>query len=125
MSKSDYIQYKKISNQLLEVKKLDPVLDSQDYTNFKQYYLESNVSNTKITKNNLPLPGYRKVFDMSKKIEHCPIHNFTMCNDTNRRDNRQNLINILNTNHRTESYYLRTDKYPVNSQRIKQMTSIN
>jgi hypothetical protein len=125
MSQSDYIQYKKISNQLLEVSKLDPILDSRDYTNFKQYYLESNVSNTKITNNNLPLTGYTNVFGMSKKITHCPIHNFTMCNNTNSRDNRQNLINILNTNHRTESYYLRTDKYPVNSQRIKQITSIN
>jgi len=117
MSQSDYIQYKKISNQLLEVKKLNPVLDSQDYTNFMQYYLESNVSNTKITKNNLPLPGYRKVFDMSKKIEHCPIHNFIMCNDTNTRWNRQNLNNNLITNYRIELY-------PVNAQRIKQITSL-
>jgi hypothetical protein len=118
MSQSDYIQYKKISNQLLEVSKLDPILDSQDYINFKQYYLESNVSNTKITNNKLSLPGYTNVFNMSKKITHCPIHNFTMCNHTNNRDNRQNLNKILITNYRTELY-------PVNTQRTKEITIIN
>ena len=39
MSQSDLINYKKISNVLLEMKKLDSVLSSQDYIMFKQYTL--------------------------------------------------------------------------------------
>jgi len=106
MSQSDYIRYKKISNQLLEVNKLDPILDSQDYTNFKQYNLESNIINTNPTLNNLLLPGYTNVFNMNKKINHCPIDNFIMCNHTETRSNR-----IVSTNRRTEAYD--TNNFPV------------
>lgn len=108
MSQSDYIRYKKVSNQLLEVSKLDPILDSQDYTNFKQYNLESNIINTNPTLNNLrlPLPGYTNVFNMNKKTNYCPIDNFTMCNHTETRSNR-----IVSTNRRTEAYD--TNHFPI------------
>jgi len=106
MSQSDYIRYKKISNQLLEVSKLNPILDSQEYTNFKQYYLESNIINTNPTKNNLLLSGYTTVFNMNKKIDYCPIDFFAMCNDTHLRPNR-----IVSTNRRTEAY--ETNHFPI------------
>lgn len=106
MSQSDYIRYKKISNQLLEVNKLDPILDSQDYTNFKQYYLESNIHNTKTTFNHLLLAEYTNIFNMNKKIDNCPIDKFTMCNDTNLRSNR-----VLVTDHRTDAYTVNI--YPI------------
>lgn len=108
MSQSDYIRYKKSSNQLLEVNKLNAVLDSQDYTDFKQYYLESNIPNTKTTFNQLNIPGYTTVFNMSKKINDCPINNFKMCNNTDQRDNR-----ILVTDHRTDAYTINI--YPIKS----------
>jgi hypothetical protein len=106
MSQSDYIRYKKISNQLLEVSKLNAVLDSRDYTEFKQYYLESNIPISKTTLNKLNLQGYNTIFDINKKILNCPIDNFTMCNNTNLRDNR-----VLVTDHRTDAYEVNI--YPI------------
>lgn len=89
MSQSDYIRYKKTTNQLKEVKKLDPILASQDYISFKQYTLESTVINTLPTFNKLALPGQRIVFGMERKISSCPITNFAICNRTNLRPNRR------------------------------------
>lgn len=106
MSQSDYIRYKKLSNQLLEVNKLDPILDSQDYTNFKQYYLESNIININPKINNLLLSEYTTIFNMNKKIDYCPIGKFKMCNHTETRSNR-----IVSTNRRIEAY--ETNHFPI------------
>ena len=106
MSQSDYIRYKKTSNKLLEVSKLNAILDSQDYTEFKQYYLESNIKNEKTTFNKLNIPNYLNIFEMNKKIQDCPIGNFTMCKDTDKRLNR-----VLVTDHRTEAYEV--NNYPI------------
>jgi hypothetical protein len=95
MSQSDYIRYKKTSNQLVEVRKLDPILASQDYITFKQYTLESRVINTSPTFNKLAIPGNTIVFGMERKISSCPITNFAICNRTNLRANRRN--NAINT----------------------------
>lgn len=106
MSQSDYIKYKKLSNQLLHVKKMNAVLDSQDYTNYKEYYLESNISNTKTTLNKLNIEGYTTVFDMNKKIENCPTYKYRVCNNTNLNYNRVSV-----TDHRTEAYEI--NNYPI------------
>jgi hypothetical protein len=108
MSQSDYIRYKKISNELLEVTKLNAVINSQDYTEYKKYYLESNIINNNHTLNILPLSGYTNIFEINKKILHCPIQNFTMCKKTDKRKNR-----VLVTDHRTEPY--ETNQYPIKS----------
>ena len=98
MSQSDFINYKKVTNELLEMNKLDKVLSSQDYIRFKQYTLESNNVNTKPILNQLTLSGNNSIFDMEKNISKCSsIHNFTMCNKTNSRRNRvMNTMNIPN-----------------------------
>lgn len=89
MSQSDFINYKKITNHLMEMKKLDSVLSSQDYTLFKQYTLESKNLNTKPVLNQLDLPGYSYVFGMEKKVSKCSsINNFVLCKNTQTRDNR-------------------------------------
>ena len=95
MSQSDYIRYKKTTNQLKEVQKLDPILASQDYITFKQYTLESTVINTSPTLNQLALSGDTIVFGIERNIQGCPITNFTMCNLTNLRANRKK--NAMNT----------------------------
>jgi len=94
MSQSDYIRYRKTTNQLIEVNKLDKVLSAQDYIHFKQYTLESNIVNTLPTLNQLAVPGTSSIFDLQIKIAKCPsIKNFVMCNRTDRRPNRrQNTI---------------------------------
>jgi hypothetical protein len=89
MSQSDYIRYKKTTNQLKEVRKFDPILASQDYITFKQYTLESTVINTLPTLNQFTLPGQRIVFGMERNISNCPITDFAICNRTNIRPNRR------------------------------------
>lgn len=116
MSQSDYIRYKKVSNQLLEVKKLNPILDSQMYTDFKQYYLESNIVNTKPLLNKLTISGQSVIFDMNKKITNCPKTNFKMCIGTQTGSQyRQN--KVLVTDHRTEAYPV--NQYPIKNIIVK------
>lgn len=112
MSQSDYIRYKKISNKLLEVNKIDSILDSQDYTDFKQYYLESNIVNTKPLLNRLNISGQSVIFDMKLNIKYCPKTNFTMCNKTGNRANR------INTPYHT------SDADPVNQYPIKKIINM-
>lgn len=95
MSQSDYIRYKKTSNKLSEVKKMDNILSSQDYIEFKQYTLESSIVNTLPTLNQIALPNQNRIFDIERKITSCPINNFKICNKTQNRPNRKlNAIDI-------------------------------
>lgn len=57
MSQSDYIQLKSLKNELLFQKKLDPILDAKDYTQFLKYSLETTVKNTKLLYNQLIPPN--------------------------------------------------------------------
>ena len=93
MSQSDYIKYKKTINEL-KTRKLPAVLDSQDYTLFKTYSLETNIPNTKIESNQLVPAGRQVIFDMEMKTSTCP--KFIMCTKTNTRPNRV-LNNGLNS----------------------------
>ena len=95
MSQSDYIRYKKNTNQLKEIAKLDPILASNDYIAFKQYTLESTVVNTSPTLNQLALPGNKVIFEMERNINNCPIANFQICKRTNLRSNRR--VNAINS----------------------------
>jgi len=80
MSQSDYIQYKSLKRELVEQNKLSPVLNSQDYTLFVKYSMESYVSNKKLRYNQLQPPkqlfhpvnlsGGTNVPDVCKKV--CP-----------------------------------------------------
>ena len=94
MSQSDYIQYKKLSQEIKQLSKYDPVLSQQDYTLFKQYTLESTITNTKPIKNQLVLSGKQPIFNMERKISNCPINSFVLCRNTNTRINRK--LNTLN-----------------------------
>jgi hypothetical protein len=62
MSQSDYIQYKSLKNDLLFQKKLDPILDAQDYTRFVKYSIESTIPNTKLSYNQLIPPTAATIF---------------------------------------------------------------
>ena len=104
MSQSDYIRYKKISNKLLEVNKINSILDSQEYTDFKQYYLESNIVNTKPLLNKLDISGKSVIFDMKFNIKYCPKTNFTMCNKTANRSNRINTVYHPSDAHEVNQY---------------------
>ena len=92
MSQSDYIQYKKVANELRingttdTLYPVDPIFTSKDYTDFKSYALETTISNTKINYNQL-IPSEKKIiFNMEKNTTNCPT--FPLCRNTNTRSNR-------------------------------------
>ena len=73
MSQSDYIKYKKTSNELKFLKKYPSVLTSGDYTDFNQYSLENKVINKKLLSNQITLDGKQVIFNMElKSAINCP-----------------------------------------------------
>lgn len=89
MSQSDYIKRKRTAANLKEQAKHDAIYKSTDYTGFKEYGLEKNIIDTKVTYNRLRVPGYKTTFDIEKKVSDCP--DFIVCTGTDERDNRRPL----------------------------------
>ena len=88
MSQSDYLQHKKLSVSIKDLAKNRPVLESQTYTNFRKYTLESTITNTLPIIHQLVAPNNSIVFDMERNIHSCPINQFTLCSRTDTRSNR-------------------------------------
>jgi|DEB19_MinimDraft_2_1074335.scaffolds.fasta_scaffold00066_16 hypothetical protein len=95
MSQSDYLKYKRISNQLridnqkdagMVVTNQSAVFNSQDLIHYKQYSLANTIVNTKPTLNRLTLNAKQRVYDMDKVVGNCPT--FIVCKDTDDRANR-------------------------------------
>lgn len=95
MSQSDYLKYKRISNQLRIDNQIDsgmiktnqpPVFTSHNLLKYKQYALNNTIVNTKKTLNKLTLNGKQRVYDMDKVVSGCPT--FIVCKDTQDRANR-------------------------------------
>ena len=96
MSQSDYIKYKrvgtnlKISNTLIQ-NKLPPILDPEEFVDYKDYSLENKIPTTKITYNKLIPPNKTIIFNMEKATTNlCP--SFTICKNTDTRPNRHLLL---------------------------------
>jgi len=103
-SQSDYIKYKKL-NHVISVdvsSNFLPVLNSQDYSDYKEYVLENTITNSKIINRRLTPSTTQVVLDMDKNkasvqnmgtsLSNCP--NFLLCNNTNLRSNRVPLSNV-------------------------------
>jgi hypothetical protein len=87
MSQSDYIQYLKVSTELQSIKKLSPILDSGDYTDYIGYSIENKIPNTKQVNSQLTLPNQKIIYDIATiDVSGCPV--FLTCNNTNTRANR-------------------------------------
>lgn len=84
MSQSDLLKLKKITLILSEQYKLNNVLTSSDYSNYKGYEISRTVTN-KILLNDLYVSN-NKVFDIDYKTKMC--NDFNVCNNTNLRANR-------------------------------------
>jgi hypothetical protein len=109
MSQSDYIKYKKITTKLaVDTKaksKLPPVLNSQDYSDYKEYVLENTVANSKTIYRRITPSTSQVVLNMEKNkalvedmgtsLENCP--SFLLCNNTNLRKNRVPLSGVYFT----------------------------
>ena len=98
MSQSDYIKYKKVTSVLsIDMSKnFLPVLDSQNYSDYKEYVLENTVANSKIVYRRIVPSTVQVVLDMEKKKSNvqnmatsttvCP--SFLLCKNTNQRPYR-------------------------------------
>ena len=97
-SQSDYIKYKKL-NHVISVDASSnflPVLNSQDYSDYKEFVLENTISNSKTIYRRITPSTTQVVLDMDKNksavqnmgtsITNCP--SFLMCNSTNKRPYR-------------------------------------
>lgn len=107
MSQSDYIKYKKVTTVLIVdmSNDLPPVLNSQDYSDYKEYVLENTVANNKIVYRRVVPSTVQIVSDMEKNkvqvqnmgtsLSNCP--SFLLCNNTNKRINRELLPSVYFT----------------------------
>jgi hypothetical protein len=98
MSQSDYIKYKKITTVLTidMSNNFSPVLDSQNFLDYKEYVLENTVANSKIVYRRIVPSTTQVVLDMEKtksKVQNmgtsttvCP--SFLLCKNTNIRPHR-------------------------------------
>lgn len=91
MSQSDYIAFKR---RAVQIKKLNdskteypPTLNSQDYTVFREFAAEKNISSTSPTYNQLVPTGSKRLFDIeTSKCPNCPT--FIINTGTQSRNNR-------------------------------------
>jgi hypothetical protein len=88
MSQGDYIRLKNIKTRLCSPQgRLQPVLSSQDYTDFAAFSIESTVVNTLPTNTSIVLDSEFRIFDIPQAHpEDFPT--FALCNNTNNRPNR-------------------------------------
>ena len=87
MSQSDYIKYKKSAVELKNQTFFPPILESDDYTDYKQYATGNNVYNTCQTYNELIPPHKTRLFDIERSyLTTCPT--FIVDHDTQTRPNR-------------------------------------
>jgi hypothetical protein len=89
MSYSDYLNFKKTTHILKELDKLDSTLDSDIYTRFKSFNLQTTIVNDNMMFNKLSLTNKPQiVFDIEKSVVNCP--EFNLC-DSSSRVNRKPL----------------------------------
>lgn len=94
MSQSDYIRHKRISNELVEQTKLSPVLNSGQYTDYKEYSLENTIYTRNISYNQIVPVNTPVVFGIQyDNASTCP--SFILCSGTATRPNRVPLIGPL------------------------------
>lgn len=97
-SQSDFIKYKKVNTVLVldASTNFTPVLNSQDYSNYRGFVLENIVPNTKTIYNRITGSTKQVVLDMDKEkssvenmgtsITNCP--SFLLCTETETRPYR-------------------------------------
>ncbi len=86
MSQTDYINFKKTTRILEDISKAGSTIESNQYTTFKSYNIQTTVENNNHLYNRLPLPNTQTIFGMEKK-NGC-FSEFIICTGTNNRTNR-------------------------------------
>ena len=86
MSQSDYISHKKNAHILQNQTDLESVLNSQDYTQYKQFAFHNTLTSTNKTYNQLRQPNKQSIYKMELAVSQCP--QFITCTNTSARPNR-------------------------------------
>jgi hypothetical protein len=95
MSYSDYLSYKKTVRILKELEEFDSTLDSDTYTRFKSFNLQTGVVNNSMLFNRLTLSNKPQVvFGIERSVGGCP--QFDLC-DSSSRVNRKPLDLVQST----------------------------
>jgi len=104
MSQSDYITYKKmklLNNEINKTPSHFPnILPTNQYNDFKDFYLENTITNTKTIYHQVTPPNKHIIFNMEvQDISNCTFYGF--CINTNQRKNRvlqpRNLLSQSNS----------------------------
>jgi hypothetical protein len=85
MSQSDYLRRKKMSNVLNLDSSADPIYDSKQYLDFKQYQIENQTVSTNVSYRKITPSNVQNILNMEKKVANCP--EFLLC-DPSTRPNR-------------------------------------
>jgi len=92
MSYADYLNFKKTAYMLKDLDKLDSTIDSDIYTRFKSFNIQTTVINDNILLNRLKIVNKPQlIYDIEQSITDCP--RFDLCN-SNFRINRKPLSGI-------------------------------
>jgi len=94
MSQSDYIAYKRVRRELIELrdtpKKLPAVLEIGKYISYKEYSLENTILSNSDRYDKMIPPNVPVVFGMVKPCASTPT--FTVCRGTDARGNRAAIV---------------------------------
>jgi hypothetical protein len=104
-SSSDLTAYRKTGLLLCEINKLQPVLTSNQYTEFTRFNLENNIVNNKQISSQLHYPGYKNIVGMEFPSQEYP--EFILCRQTNTRLNRKTLLQPQIQPHPSRPVYLK------------------
>lgn len=87
MSQSDYIRHKRLSTELKEVDKLNNILHSQQYSDYKEYSMVNKITSKKDVYYKYIPNGTQFVYDMEiRNASNCI--DMAFCKDTDIRENR-------------------------------------
>jgi hypothetical protein len=93
MSQSDYIQLKRISQELSNIKDNVPfIMTSRQHTDYLGYNLAHNIINKKTIFSQESLQNDQIVFDMERRIGIDCSGNYQVCVNTNQRANRVGVV---------------------------------
>jgi hypothetical protein len=93
MSQSDYIKRKRVATELKAQTKLQPVIESGQYVDFKEFTLQNTIYSNKLQYQKiLPLNGINVFGIQLATTQNCPT--FIICEGTNSRVNRRPLLGV-------------------------------
>jgi len=93
MSQSDYLKHKKMATQLkIDNADFNPVLDAQQYTQFKKYQLNNTITSTNKQWSRLQPSGKQRIFSMDLDVSGCS--SFLLCSGTDQRPHREAMLEI-------------------------------